>query len=506
MTHRLGAVLTFGALACTLLACPSSNNNNPDSGTEFDAGNPPPRDACSGGCAANQLCDQDKRICVDACGGCPNNGTCVKIMEGVYECRDVVVSCNGQVCERGQIACIGAACSCLSSARGSDDSCATESKWCEGALCTSPKRFYECTPGSETAKCPTGEICDPVFGEDLAICVKDCGMGGSNGVCDRGEFCAGLDTGAGCLPSGLFRDQECNQFIAAPDGGFVTVDGGVSPNCAGNVCQRLTVPVSNTCLLKDGNGAITDQPGKGTGNCTYATFKFWNEGFYPFDTCRPPGQAAEGQPCKLDFSAGAVATQCGTGLECAMTSGTDTGVCLRLCNANPPSRGFVPQPACNTGESCVNLYRYTDPNNNAVVGVCMKSCNVFSATNSTCAPVGTVPTSCVPTEANGEIVVSSNGDGVCIPQQTAIGAPHMGCAETNPFHGAACGDGQMCAALTGDEAATCTPVCDLTCVPPADGGVAPSRCTTQPNATCATSGKTCKRVTSTTGAIVGFCR
>jgi hypothetical protein len=501
MTHRLGAVITFGALACTLLACPPQKTPT-DSGTEFDAGNPPPREACSGGCAANQVCDQEKRICVDACGGCPNDGTCVKIMEGVYECRDVVVACNGQVCERGQVACIGGGCACLSSARGSDDSCAPEGKWCEGTICAPPKAFYQCTPGNENAKCPTGYICDPVFGEDLAVCVKDCEA--TMGVCDRGEFCAQLDTGAGCLPAGLFRGHECNQFVPV-DGGFLTVDGGVSATCAGNVCVRLTVPVSNTCLLKDGNGAIIDQPGKGTGNCTYAMFKFWNEGFFPFDTCRPPGQAAEGQTCKLDFSAGAVATQCGTGLECVVTNGGDTGVCLRLCNANPPSRGFIPQPACNAGEACVNIYRYTDPNDNAVVGVCMKTCDVFDPVKATCAPIGTTPTSCIPTEPSGEVVLSSNGSGVCIPQQATVAGPHMACAETNPFRGASCGNAQMCVALSGDEVATCTPVCDLTCVPPADGGVAPSRCATQPNATCA-GGKSCRRVTTTTGAIVGFCR
>lgn len=503
MTHRIGAVLFAGALACTLLGCPQTNNPT-DSGTpEFDAGNPPPRDACSGGCAANQICDLEARKCVDACGGCPNDATCVKVMEGVYECRSVVVTCNGQVCEKGQVACLGGACSCLSSARGSDDSCKGEGKWCGGQLCEGPKRYYQCIPGSETAKCPTGHICDPVFGADMAICVKDCNA--TNGVCDRGELCAGLDTGAGCLPQGLFRDQECNQDIPTTDGGWLLVDGGTASTCGTGVdCQRLTVPVSNTCLLKDGNGVITDQPGKGTGNCTYATFRFWNEGFYPFDTCRPPGQATEGQPCKDDLSAGAVATQCATGLECAMTGGNDTGVCLRMCNANPPAPGFTPEPSCNADEACVNLFRYTDPNNNAVVGVCMKTCNVFNAMKNTCAPVGTQATSCVPTEASGEGIVTINGDGVCIPQQTAIAQPGADCAQTDPFKGAACGDGQLCAALSADEVATCTATCDLDCNP-ADGGTGPARCATEPNAHCA-GGKTCRRVTSTTGSVLGFCR
>lgn len=506
MTHRFGAVLFAGALAVTLLGCPQTNNNNDGGNTDFDGGNPPPRDACSGGCAANQICNQEKRICEDACKGCPNNGTCVKVMEGVYECRDVVVSCNGQVCERGQIACLGGACACLSSARGSDDSCKTEGKWCGGQLCEAPKRFEECTPGSESAKCPTGYICDPVFGEDLAVCVKDCNA--TNGVCDRGELCAGLDTGAGCLPQGLFRDQECNQFVFTADGGFELEDGGTVATCgATSGCRRLTVPVSNTCLLKDRKGVITDVPGKGTGNCTYATFRFWDEGFYPFETCRPPGQATEGQPCKLDFSAGAVATQCGTGLECIITgetAGEKSGVCLRMCNANPPQFGIQPQPACGMDEACVNVNRYTDPNNNAVLGVCMKSCNTFDAMKATCAPVGGAATSCVPTQADGELIVSLTGTGVCIPQQAAIAQPFAACAETDPFKGAACGDGQLCATLRADDPPVCTPVCDLECSP-ADGGTGPARCATEPNARCA-SGKTCRRVTTTTGSIVGFCQ
>lgn len=492
MTHRIGAAFLFGALCLSLTACPPSNNTPDGNDVEVDAGNPPPRDACSGGCSANQLCDTKRRICVDACGGC-DAGTCVKVMEGVYQCRSVAVTCNNNLCEPGQIACIGGSCACLASARSSEDSCRGEGKWCNGTVCGNPKRYEQCVPGSEAAKCPSGHICDPVFGEDMAICVKDC-SGGAN-VCDRGEFCAGLDTGSGCLPAGLFRDQECNQNIPLPDGGL-ELDGGTAP-------VRITVPVSNTCLLKDGSGVITDQPGKGSGNCTYALFKFWDEGVYPFRTCRPPGNATLGQACRADYSTGAVATQCGTGLECAPTRGGDQGVCLKACNANPPSLGFTPQPACDADESCVNLYRYTDPNNNAVLGVCMKKCNVFDAATSTCAPVGTATTSCVPTMASGEIIVSSDGAGICVPQQATIAQPGAECTETDPFRGAACGSGQLCTSASLDELAKCTPVCDLSCIPSADGGT-PSRCATEPNARCS-AGKTCKRVTSTTGAVVGFC-
>jgi hypothetical protein len=82
----------------------------------------------------------------------------------------------------------------------------------------------------------------------------------------------------------------------------------------------------------------------------------------------------------------------------------------------------------------------------------------------------------------------------------ALGDP---CSETDPFKGAACASGQICTALSAETPALCTAVCDLECNP-TDGGAGPARCTTEPNARCAT-GKTCRRVTSTTGSRVGFC-
>jgi hypothetical protein len=405
----------------------------------------------------------------------------------VFQCREVAVTCSGNLCEPGQVACLGGACACLSSLSGALDTCQSAGKWCNGRVCANPRSLQQCNPGDSTSACPTGFLCQPVFGDDLAICTKTCM---DNNECQRGEFCASV----GCLPSGLFSNQECNQTKPAADGGFERDDGGTP--------IRLTVTVGNTCLLKDGDGNPTEPLGKGTGNCTYAVFQFWNDGVYPFDTCRPPGNATEGQPCRDDYSTGTLATQCGTGLQCAKTKGGDEGVCLRMCNAQPPALGFPPQPECHATEACVNSLRYTDPNSNAVLGVCMNKCNVFDATKNTCANVGTTPASCVPTEASGELVVSNNGDGICVPQRPAIAALGATCAETDAFRGAACGSGQVCTSLNADTAATCTAVCDLDCNP-ADGGTGPTRCATEPSARCATG--TCRRVTSTTGARVGFC-
>jgi hypothetical protein len=313
-----------------------------------------------------------------------------------------------------------------------------------------------------------------------------------NGDCQRGEMCSNV----GCLPQGLFSNQECNQTKPAADGGFERDDAGLP--------LRLTVTVGNTCLLKDSMGVPSEPEGKGTGNCTYAVFQFWSDGVYPFDTCRPPGNATEGQPCRDDYATGGLATQCSTGLQCAKTKGGDEGVCLRMCNAEPPALGYPPEPACGAAEACVNMLRYTDPNTNAVLGACMKKCNVFDATRNTCANVGTTPSSCVPTEASGELVVSTNGDGICVPQRPSAAGTTVGqqCAETDAFRGAACGSAQLCTSLNADTAATCTAVCDLECNP-TDGGTGPTRCATEPAAHCASG--SCKRVTSTSGARVGFC-
>ena len=496
MNFRVLAVIGVTSM---LLGCPMPNpssDGGKDSGaTEIDAGNPMPIDACSGGCGANQLCDTSTKTCRDACGGC-DAGVCVKVMAGVFQCRPTAVTCNNNLCEPGQVACIGGACSCLASATAGQDSCGSVGKWCNGTNCVSPKKLEECRVGDMESACPTGFACKSVFGSLPPICTKDC-MG--NNECDRGELCSGV----GCLPQGLFSGQDCQQLIALDGGGFKRDnDGGFA---------RLTLPASNTCLLKDENGAIvgdstagTNGSGKGVGNCTYAIARLHEFGVLPLETCNPPGSATLGQTCKHDQSAGSVATQCSTGLECAYTTNATEGKCLKMCNANPPRLGFNSKPECSTDESCINLYRYTDPSNNSVLGVCMKSCNVFDATKNTCAPVGASPTSCVPTTAEGDLIVTTNGAGVCVPQQTSIKQPGETCTTVDPFKGAECGNAQLCATASADALATCTPVCDVTCNPQADGGTPPARCATQPSAQCA-GGKTCKKVTSTASARVGFC-
>ena len=485
MTSRVLGTATVGLLALLLTACPAKPTRNDAGQIVFDAGNPEPRDACSGGCADNQICDTARRTCVSGCvGGCAT-GVCVKTGTTFACAPPPATTCGGSTCGPGQIACLGGQCSCLASALGTGDTCTPFGQWCGGGVCNNPRALEQCKMGGPA--CPTGHACTVVFGEEMPICTKTCTV---SAQCNVAEICFSV----GCLPSAFASGQECSQFGFLSDGGLdLQVDGGM---------RRLTVPVSNTCLLKDDNGNIGDM-GKGLGNCTYSFVKFVDDGIFPVSTCRAPGLANEGQACRTDYSRNAKATQCNTGLQCITTKGGDEGVCLRMCNANPPKFGITPTPACDADETCVNQFRYTDPSDNAVLGVCMKSCNVFDPVKSVCAKVGTTNTSCVPTSGNGSLLVTTDGAGLCVPQQATVAAVGASCNEIDPFRGAACGSAQVCTSRTLDTHASCVSVCDLSCSP-SDGGTGPARCEAEPNARCA-AGKTCKRITSTTGAVVGFC-
>lgn len=517
--------ILLAVLSAALFACPGDGGSDGglDGSADANGMNPTEVDGCTNGCASNQVCDPVRKTCVDPCGsandggGCSSGSGCVRVAMGQFQCVQNSTTCAGQVCAPGQVACLSGQCSCLTAAQGAVDSCAPFGQWCSQGTCRNPIEFEQCkvpTPEfSNPPTCPMNATCiDTLFGGSPppGICVRQCA--GNPGACGRDQLCHQL----GCLPTGLFTGQECRQNLAVPadagvDGGLLA-DGGFVPGPAfmvdsigadgGAVYRQVIVPAGNTCLL--GN---TDGVGYGTGTCTYSFLRLWNDAQIPFSSCRPPGGAQLGQACRADYSAGTQATQCGTGLECAQTKSFDggatgsMGVCLKTCNAVVARNGVPSKPACSTDESCVNIYRHTDPSENAVLGVCMKKCNVFEA-SANCAAIGTTPTSCVPASASGEFVVSARGEGICVPQQTRLGAAGAACSERDPFNGAVCGNAQVCVPPVGGETAVCTPVCDLSCNLP-DGGM-PTRCANQPNARCA-GGKKCISRTSTTGATVGFC-
>ncbi|MBI3183915.1 MAG: hypothetical protein HYZ28_17395 [Myxococcales bacterium] len=487
MSSRILA-FTVGALV-VCLGCPPPPQV-PDGGKE-DGGPTTGLGPCTGGCGPLQICNEEKHQCEDGCGGC-DAGVCTKNAAGQFQCVPQTTSCNGTQCAQGQAACVAGSCSCLPFTRASRDSCAAEGQVCRemfnpvtssGGACDSPQLYEECKtqgcPSGNCASCAAGLICKQGF------CLRPCT---ADAQCNRDEWC---DTQSGaCWPQSFFVRPDCAQRFANPDGGSENIIGAV--------------PVSNTCLLptlvqRPGqNPTVVYEPGDaGTGNCTYSFFRFSNF-LYTAANCKPPGTAARNAACKRDWSTGTQALQCGTGLECGFAAGGD-GLCLRACNATDPRGGVTPQPACGTDESCVNLYRLEDTN--AVVGVCLKKCDVFSATLGTCADYGAVKASCVPTPADGRALVTADGSGVCIPQKPTVAAAGQKCAEVDSLKGAACGSALVCMASNLSELPACERPCDVECgLTPA-----PARCSTEPNARCL-DGKSCTRVTSTSGAILGFCR
>ena len=485
MTSRsFGIATTSLLLALALTGCPSRSGTDGGDDFDFDAGNPNPAAACSGGCADNQFCDTVKRVCMPGCPKGCDAGVCLKSGTSFACAPSPVTSCGGTTCAVGQIACLSGTCSCLASALATSDSCTPYGQWCNGGVCQNPRALEQCIAGGPA--CPSGYTCKDVFGPQRPICTKTCT---GSLQCNSGEICFSV----GCLPSAFTSGQECSQYSYLADGGLDITDAGI---------RLRTVPAGNTCLLKDDNGAVLDT-GTGAGNCSYAFVKFADDGLYPASVCHPPGMAAEGQACRLDRSRSALATQCSTGLDCIATKGGDEGLCLRMCNANPPKFGITPTPACSTGETCVNQYWLTDPADNSVAGVCMRSCNVFDPAKSICAKVGTTDTSCVPASGNGSFPITQDGSGLCVPRRATVAALGAVCGEVDAFRGAACGTAQVCTSPNLDAAPKCTGVCDLSCNP-ADGGVVPARCATEPNARCA-AGMSCRRITSTTGAVLGFC-
>ncbi len=510
MTRSLLAVAVVA-----LTACPNPIPS-PDGGSDSGTINPLPMDACSGKCGVNQKCDTMNRVCVDGCSGRCDGGTiCQRQAGDMFDCTAIVTSCKGMTCSQaGQVACLGGECTCLGPSRGVFDSCfGPEMLPGQGGVCgpngdcVAPKRYQQCKFGSDPAfACGAGSTCSPVFGDlnendvcdpgDTCMCLQACMQ---HSACQRGELCAGGFLGTlGCLPAGLFRGQEC----------AIQVDGGTLPDGgpAGLVSQ--TVTAASLCLRKDTGGAFTETVP--TGTCAYQFGYFANQGPIVFNNCRPPGVVAENGLCDAEsFAITDMALQCNTGLECAGMRGGATGhdgICLRACNSIAPSVTYpTPYPACNMGESCVNLYRREDINREgALMGVCTKSCNIFDPARSSCPAYGTVPAVCIPTNADGRVVVSNDGSGVCVPQRTSVAALGMPCTESDPFKGASCGAGQVCPPAGADAAPVCTQVCDVSCRPSADAGV-PARCATQMYANCP-SGKTCRAVTTTTGSRVGFCQ
>lgn len=489
MNFRIASLC--GALALVLTACPPDNGNGgPDAGP--DSGLTTGTGACSGGCGPNQVCDEARRVCVDGCqGGCAVGQICVN-QSGTFTCVTPETSCNGVVCGPGQTTCIDGQCSCLPFTLAARDTCADFGKVCHqpyngatasGGECEDPQIYEFCNancPGGNCGVCPAGQGCDDRLFGSFAICAHGCA---DNTQCASDEFCYPLtQTIPGfCYPKSLFGEEfDCNLRR--------TNDAGEP--------ELYTTFASDECLLADSNGEPETTP---TGTCSWALFR-GDVSSYPFTYCRSPGPVPEFGACKTEQVNLNKSVTCAQNLECVPVGESGDGICLSICNAKLTPTGGPTEPSCGTGESCVNFLRFED--DNSVVGACMQNCNVFSnAANFGCGPAGSVPTSCVPTTATGTRLVTGNGSGLCIPQRANPGAEGAPCANVDPFQGATCQSGLICAQTPGQSGATCVKPCDLECVA-GDAGT-PARCMTEANATCGT-GKTCTQVQGSS-AILGYC-
>ncbi|MGQ0507863.1 MAG: hypothetical protein ACT4TC_21385, partial [Myxococcaceae bacterium] len=372
MTTRLSIL---SCVACLfLLACPGTPSGN-DGGQNEDSGT---SGGCTEQCLPSEVCDSATHSCVSRCGVC-DAGICLEGTGGTFSCQVPVTSCNGMTCGAGQNSCVAGKCSCAPGLRGGRDSCADLGRVCHGVYnaatqsggtCDAPALYEDCSPNGPA--CTGGLACTNVGGGFL--CLKTCT---SDALCNTDEFCytqAGLGGDNRCYPPGLFG-YSCQ---AVSSGGNVSV-------AAPNPCARWTAFPNTTETANNST-------------CTYAVINSAS-GKAVTNVCRPPGAVALNGACQADYSRSASATQCAAGLECVLTRGTE-GICMQVCNAAAPAPGFTPQPACGAGQSCVNLFRQMGVN--SVLGVCMQSCNVFTAaTNSGCNAYGSTPSSCVPASASG---------------------------------------------------------------------------------------------------------
>lgn len=491
MTFR--SLALFGALALALSACP--NPPVPD-----DAGNPDedggviPTGGCSGGCGANLVCDEATHQCVPGCNpACGAGQLCIKSGEA-FSCITPATTCSGNVCGEGQSTCVQGNCSCQPFTQALRDTCADQGMVCHapynagtqtGGECDDPGKFEFCGRdclNQDCGNCGEGLNCHERLFDDFGICARVCdAMIG----CGPDELCWPNPAGSKgfCYPASLFNggDLACQKFRTLEDGGV----------------QKVRVPAPELCLKVDNDGNPTEAAPSGT--CTWTFFRTDTSNI-AFTYCRSQGPVPEFGSCKTEPLPFTLTSTCGTGLECVPTTAGD-GICQRICNAKPNADGTPRDPACNMGEACANLYRRDD---NAVVGACMTTCNVFDpATNFGCPDYGTRKTSCVPTTASGVQLISASGDGLCIAQRELAAAEGANCVETDPLKGAACQSGLVCSQVSGAAQPTCVKPCDIGCVP-GDGGALPARCSTEANATCG-GGRTCSRISSTSGATLGFC-
>lgn len=479
MNPRLASAV--GALSILLSACPPAavlpDGGTPDGGAL--------QGACTGGCASHEVCDEATHTCRDGCGGCAT-GQCVREGPDTFRCvASPVVTCGGQQCAPGQTACRDGACSCLPSSMALADTCAPLGRVCHevfnpvtraGGTCEKPGYLEPCVSSQSAAEaCQAGLTCaGGLLASGLGLCAPACGAGGT---CSVDEVCDS-DTNT-CLPGALFMRDACIRGLPLEDGGTLFVD----------------VPVPGACHP----GARPDAGPDGT---CHTVRLMLPDAVIDVRECRTPGPLplnARCTPLARDESG-----RCEQGLECVPTGVAGEGVCLQACNGVTDA----PTGGCPAGQRCANLSRR--PDREIAMGVCLAACDVFGRdAGTTCAPLAgeggvLTATACVPTPAGGGTLVSATGEGLCVlalpGSQGVDGGEGAPCAETDPFRGAACQTGLVCARPHADAAPVCARPCDVEC----SGAQPPARCA-ELVATACQSPRTCTAISAPFVSVVGYC-
>ncbi len=499
-----------GALLLVLTACPDDPTPQPDGG-DLDAGIIPPPGGCTGGCGPHQICDEELRRCVSACQpDCGPDEICVE-QGGAHVCEQKVTSCGGNTCGEGQAACVGDACTCLTFEEVAVDTCFAQGRLCSqpfnpvtltGGSCEAPRVHQACNldcTGPECA-CENGGECYDLVG--IPTCWRRCSDDIGGPTCHPEEICAALtQTRSVCFPKSVFTVTGTPPAgVLRPPGRQCYVPASVLPD--GGVVDWDRTAASDPCVITNSsNDIIEADVANPTGTCSWLILQ-GPSGREVLTYCRNPGSIPEGGACPAGAFPSSIANSCAAGLECVPQGRDGQGVCAQICNARPTASGGPGSPGCDEGEACVNVHRMDDPAK--VPGACMQTCDVFSTTHSAqdnygCADLGGVATACVPTGPLGNLRVTPNGEGLCLPRMPTVASVGQPCAETDAFRGAACDSGLVCLQVDGASIPTCQQPCDLECA----SATPPARCATQANATCSGT-QTCTAV-GTASARLGFC-
>jgi hypothetical protein len=460
-------VICLAGQAALLGGC-SSGQSSPDAGVIV---------SCDAGCTDVQRCDptQDPPVCTEICKppkGCrPDEDNPLRAYGYPFEfekCNTATAQCDpvtcadGGQCQAGET-CINwglgefkqsAPCSCIPAGLlGADgvtrttDSCAYEGKICD----------FDHAKRSGRCRMPLlGEPCVEAAGCDPAGAGADTGLECVDGACQ--QYCT--------------DSSECRDSLAACVAGG---NGAHDRHCMTNWCLDPS-GVLSTHTDRSGYFQPCDSSGTGDGTCIPVVVESGGE-YFDVGACLQAGSLAPGidPQAVCDPSSGRHSADktcipgyyCQTAdLDSASSAGAYRGFCRPMCNAGLQA---VSVTSCPEGESCSDLSGLGESGvSDSVVaqarsGVCLDECDVFDP-KCPLDPLGN-PQACGPD-------YHLDAAGFC--QSIVIEAPLDYGSWCDPYVGAVCADGLICAGST-TYPPSCNHLCDLDECPP--NGRACAACT-----------------------------